>query len=106
MANALSDVQATFLSLDSQYNILLAGCKTQAQRDVLAAQYAAAQQNYQRTLNATLTDDDAQVAALSTQLKSANLQVVQATAQLGNISKVINDITTAVSLGAQLVAMV
>jgi hypothetical protein len=106
MANMLIDVQATFLSLDSQYNILLAGCKTQAQRDVLAAQYAAAQQNYQRTLNATLTDDDAQVAALSTQLKSANLQVVQATAQLGNISKVINDITTAVSLGAQLVAMV
>jgi hypothetical protein len=105
MENALSDVQATFLSLDAQYNVLLAGCKTQAQRDALYAQYAAAQQNYQSTLNATLTDDDAQVTALSTQLKAANAQVVQATAQLGNISKVINDITTAVSLGAQLVAM-
>ena len=98
-------MQATFLSLDAQYNVLLAGCRTQAQRDALAAQYAAAQQNYQSTLNATLTDDDAQVAALSTRLRAANAQVVQATAQLGNIGKVINDITTAVSLGAQLVAM-
>jgi hypothetical protein len=105
MANTLSDVQATFQSLDAQYNFLLAGCQTQAQRDALAAQYAAAQENYQSALNATLTDDDAQVAALSTQLKAANAQVVQATAQLGNISKVISDVTTAVSLGAQLVAM-
>ena len=56
MANALSDVQATFLSLDAQYNTLRAGCKTPAQRDALAAQYSTAQQNYQSTLNATLAD--------------------------------------------------
>jgi hypothetical protein len=105
MANALSDVQATFLSLDAQYNTLRAGCKTPAQRDALAAQYSTAQQNYQSTLNATLADDDAQVAALSTQLKAANAQVVRATVELGNISKVIDDITTAVTLGAQLVGM-
>jgi hypothetical protein len=106
MANALSDVQATFLSLDAQYNVLFEGCKNQTQRDALAAQYSTAQQNYQSALNATLTDDDAQVALLNTQLKAANAEVVKATAQLGNISKVIDDITTAVSLGTQLVAMV
>jgi len=106
MATALSDVQATFLSLDAQYNVLLAACTTQAQKDALSAQYSDAQQNYQSTLNATLTDDDAQVAALSTQLKAANAQVVRATVESGNISKVIDDITTAVSLGTQLVAMV
>ncbi len=105
MANALSGVEATFLSLDAQYGVLRAACKTQEQRDALAAQYAAAQQNYQSTLNAMLTDDDAEVAALSTQLQAANAQVVRATAESGNISKVIDDITTAVSLGAKLVTM-
>jgi len=70
MATALSDFQATFLSLDAQYNVLVAVYKTQARRDALSAQYATAQQNYQSTLNATLTDDDAQVGAPSTQLKA------------------------------------
>lgn len=105
MANALIDVQSTYLSLDSQYNMLLASCTTQDQRDALSALYSKALQNYQTTLNATLSEDDAQVAALSAQLKDANTQVVHATAQMGNIGKVINDITTAVTLGAQLVAM-
>jgi hypothetical protein len=106
MANALSDVQATYLSLDSQYNTLYAGCQTQPQRDALAAQYSAAELNYQSTLNATLEDDDAQVAALSTQLKAANALVVRATVEMGDMSKVINNITSAVTLGAQLLKMV
>jgi len=106
MANTLADVQATFLSLDAQYNLLLAGSETQAQRYALSLQYATARQNYESALNATLTDVDEQVAALSTQLKAANARVVRATAQLANISKVIDDITTAVELGSQLVAMV
>jgi hypothetical protein len=106
MANALSDVQATYLSLDSQYNTLLAACQTQPQRDALGAQYSAAQQNYWSTLNATLADDDAQVAVLSTQLKAANTLVVRATVEMGDISKVITNITTAVTLGDQLLKMV
>jgi hypothetical protein len=105
MANALSDVQATFLSLNSQYIVLRAACKTDTQRDLLGAQYSAAQLNYQSTLNATLADDDAQVAALSKQLKAANAEVVRATVEMGDISKVITNITTAVTLGAKLVAM-
>jgi len=105
VANALDDVKNTFLSLDSQYNMLLAGCKTQEQRDALTAQYSAAQQHYQSALNAVLNDDDAQVAALSTQLKALNTQVVQATSQVGDISKVIDNITAAVSLGAKLITM-
>jgi len=106
MANALIDVQSTYLSLDAQYNMLLTNCTTQDQKNALSAQYSTALQNYQSTLNATLGDDDAQVATLSAQLKDANTQVVHATAQMGDMGKVINDITTAVTLGSHLVAMV
>jgi hypothetical protein len=104
VANTLVDVQATFLSVDSQYGVLLSACKTPDQRTSLGSQYAAARQNYQNTLNASLEDDDAEVAALSAQLKAANAAVVRATVQMGDIAKVIDDVTSAVTLGAQLVA--
>jgi hypothetical protein len=105
MGSALNHVQATFLSLDAQYNALRARCKTQAQRDAVAALYATAEQNYRSTLYATLIDNDPQVAALRAQLKAANAQVVRALAQLAEIGEVIDDIDKAVSLGTQLVAM-
>jgi hypothetical protein len=107
MANALTDVQATFLSLDSQYPLLRnGGCQTQAQMDALADQYSTAELNYQTALNKTLSDDDPQVATLSTQLIAINKQVAQATTQMGDIAKVIGDITTAVGLGTQMLKMV
>ncbi|MFT4111699.1 hypothetical protein [Silvibacterium sp.] len=106
MANALDDVQETFTTLDAQYNTLLIGCKTQADRDALKAKYALAQQNYDACVNKLLSDDDATVAALDKQLKTANVQVKTAVAQMGNMQKVIGDITTAVSYGSQLLSMV
>lgn len=103
MPNVLDDVQTTYLSLDSQYSVLLAGCKNQAERDALGAQYATAQQNYQTALNKMLSDDDPVVAALDKQLRDANLLVVRATLELGNLSAVIDNIATAVALGSTLV---
>ena len=104
MANALIEVQTTFLSLDSQYVMLRAACKTDRDRAALAAKYAAAQKNYQTTLNQMLKDDDAQVAALAKQLKAANAAVNHATQEMGDISKVIDDLATAIDLGSKLIA--
>jgi len=104
MANALTDVQNTFLSLDNQYNMLRAACKTEQDRANLAAKYTDAQKNYQTTLNKTLEDDDVQVAALSKALKAANSVVDQATKEMGDMSKVLDGITTAIDLGSKLIA--
>ncbi len=105
MANTLIDVQATFLALDAEYHMLLVVCQTEEQRDALAAQYSAARQNYQNSLEATLADDDPQVAALAMQLKDANTLVVQSIEQLGDIARVIANIANAVSLGANVMAV-
>lgn len=105
MPDVLSTVQATFTTLDTQYNLLLAACRTQQERDELANQYAVAQEAYQRTLGQILTDDDPKVAALSTQLKAANAVVRQSVNEMGDMNKVIDNITTAVTLAAQMVAM-
>ena len=104
MPNVLSDVQDTFLSLDAQYNTLLEKCKTQADRDALADRYTAAQGAYQTCVGNMLADDDADVAAIDAQLKVANGVVKQAVTEMDNMSKVLDGLTKAITLGAQLVA--
>jgi hypothetical protein len=106
MPDVLSTVQATFLSIDSQYNLLRAVCTTQQQRDDLGNQYAEAQEAYLACIGKMLRDDDPEIAALNIQLKSANAKVAKAANVMGNMSKVIDDITTAVSLGALLVGKI
>jgi hypothetical protein len=103
MPNALSDVQNTFTTLDAQYNMLRAACTTDADRNALAGKYATAQKNYQTCIGQMLSDDDAQVAALSAQLKAANTEVAKAVTEMGNMSKVLDNITQAITLGAQLI---
>src|SRR5579859_5315712 len=103
MANALTDVLATYLSLDQQYTKLRKACTSDKQREDLGVQYATAQQNYQTCLNKELSDDDDEIADLSAKLKAANIQVQNAADHLDKISQVIDQITAAVSFGSKLV---
>lgn len=106
MNNALQSVQATFLLIDAQYNLLRLACTSQQQRDALAGQYAAAEDAYEACIDKALEDDNPAVAALRTQLDAANAQVKQSVAEMGDMSKVIDRITTAVTLGANLAAKI
>jgi hypothetical protein len=101
MANALAGVQATFLSLDGQYNLLLAACRTQADRDALSARYSAAETAYDQCVGQILEDDDTAVAALCTQLTTINKQVSALTTQMGDIGKVLTVLDQALKLGQQ-----
>ena len=106
MANALLDVQQTFTSLDSQYNMLKLSCKTDAERQTLSDKYGDAQANYEECIGKMLSDDDKEVADLSAQLKTANQKVAKLESEMGNMSTVIDDITHAITLGSQLVAKI
>ncbi len=106
MANALGDVQATFLNLDGQYNLLLAACRNQADRDALSMRYSAAQSAYQACVGQLLQDDDAAVAALCTQLTTVNKQVSALTTEMGDMSKVLTVLDQALKLGEQIMACV
>jgi hypothetical protein len=106
MANALESVQATFTSIDQQYNMLLAACQTQAARDALSARYAAAQDAYLKCVGQRLEDDDAMVSALCTQLVAVNKQVSALETQMGDMSKVFAILDQALQLGQQVMACV
>jgi hypothetical protein len=104
MANALLDVVDTFTSLDANYNELLLACRTQADRDALKAEYEAAEENVEACTNRELEDDDAEVAELCKDLKICNDEVKKAVAEMGDMSKVIDNLTEAITIGSQLIA--
>ncbi|HEY1809690.1 MAG TPA: hypothetical protein VGG42_14080 [Acidobacteriaceae bacterium] len=104
MANALANVQATFLNLDGQYNLLLAACPTQADRDALSARYSAAQNAYEECADQLLEADDAALTALCTQLTTVNKQVSALTTEMGDMSKVLTVLDQALKLGQQIIS--
>ncbi len=106
MANALQDVVNTFLTLDKQYNELRLACRTQTDRDELDRQYTTAQANNEECTNKELQDDDRQVAALSNNLKARNAELQRAVVEMGNMTKVLDNLTAAVTIGSELVALV
>jgi hypothetical protein len=106
MANALADVQNTFTSLDQNYNMLRAACQTDDDRKALDAKYEAAESNYDQCVDKMLADTDPQVATLLANLKPLNDQVAKAVTEMGNMSKVIDTVTQAVTLGSQLLKLV
>lgn len=106
MADVLADVVATYTLIDSRYVPLRAACTTPQQQTDLESQYSAAQKAWCACENKMLEDDDAEVAALSEKLKAANTKVDRSTRELAEMSAVLNDITEAVTTGAQIVAKI
>jgi hypothetical protein len=104
MANALLDVIDTFTSLDANYDVLMVACQTQTDRDALKAKYAAAQANVETCTGKALEDDDAEVAELSKDLKICNDEIKIAETEMGDMSKVLDNLTQALTIGAQLIA--
>ncbi len=104
MANALAEVQETYLSLDKNYSLLLAACQTEAQREQLEAQYAQAQDAYEKCLGQMLDADTAEIADLTARLKVVNAQIAGALSVMGDMSKVLNVITQALTIGEELIA--
>jgi len=105
MANALLDVVDTFTSLDAQYNMLRIACKTPADLVTLDARYATAQARIEFCTENELEDDDDEVAILDTQLKARNFELKKATTEMGDMSKVLNNLTEAVTIGGKLIGM-
>lgn len=106
MQSALQELETTYLTLQSQINMLSVACQTQEQRDALSTQYVQARNNYWACVNKAFHDDDPQVVNLTSQLNAANQELSKAVQQMGDITKTINDITNVVTQGAQLASKV
>jgi hypothetical protein len=106
MQSPLQELETTYFTLQAQINTLSQACQTQDERDSISAQYVKARQNYWACVNKAFHDDDPQVLSLTSQIDAANQQLSTAVKQMGNITKVITDITNTVTLGEQLASKV
>jgi hypothetical protein len=104
MANALLEVVDTFTALDARYNLLWVACQTQGDRDALDANYVAAEENVETCTGKALEDDDAEIAQLSNELKTCNDEIKKAVTEMGGMSKVLDNLTEAITIGSQLIA--
>ena len=99
------------LALENQYKSLRASLPTveaqgatEDQLNTLRNAIAKSQDNYFAAVQSILHDDDPEVAALSSQMKTIQLTLDQAVKQMGNIAEFLNDVTKAVDIGSQLAA--
>jgi len=106
MQEPLNQLENTYFTLQGQIDMFSAACQTQDQRNALTTQYVQARANYWACVNKAFHDDDPQVASLTSQIAAANTALAGDVAQMGEITKVLADITNVVTIGTQLAAKV
>lgn len=104
-------MNASTLALENQYFLLRNSLSevmnqgaTETQLNILRAAIAASRNNYWTATRSILHDDDPEVAALISQMNAIQLTLDQTIKHLGEIAKVLDEITKAVEVGSQLAA--
>ena len=98
-------------ALENQYFLLRAALGTLSdqgatpeQVNQMRTQVVQSRTNYWTALNKVLHDDDPQVQQLVNQLNAEQATLETTVAQLANVTKMIDTVTKAVSIGSQIVA--
>jgi hypothetical protein len=106
MGDALAAVENIYFTFQDNLNDALAACPDQASRDAVMSKYVAARQNYWQCINKGFHDDDPAVQALVVQAKAACADLETIDAHLGDIARVIDIVTKAVTVGSQIASKV
>ena len=102
MSDALSNVEAIYFTIQTNLDMMLAACPSQIERDQIMTQYVAARQNYFQCINKAFHDDEPALEALVVQAKSCITALTRINDHLGDITKVVNDLTQTVTIGAEI----
>jgi len=106
MGDALSTLEGIYTSLQASLDDMLMACPTQADRDIVMSKYVAARENYWNCIKKAFHDDDPAVQALVAEGKEDIDAIKKINESLGNITKVIDTITNAVTVGSKIAAKV
>ena len=91
--------------LDTNFNNIFKRCTTDEERNALRDNYTSSRDNYWEARARVFAETDPTVARARDSLKAANTQMKQDVASLAAISKTLNSIAAAVSVGAKLVTL-
>lgn len=97
--------------LENQYESLRASLTTvetqgapEDQLNTLRNAIAKSRDNYFAATEKILHDDDPEVAALSSKMKTIQVTIDESVKQMGDVAKFLDDVTKAVDIGSQLAA--
>jgi len=101
----LAALQEQYFFLDRNFSELFAACTTDAQRDVLRADYVQARDNYLKARLEAFAEDDPMVAGLRDQIEQAQGEVERSAKELADVSATLELITKAVNLASRVVVL-
>jgi len=104
MQNPLAALEQNYTTVQNQVNMLPLDCN-QVERDGFNAQLVAARNAYLSCLDKAFRGDDPQVVALTAQLKQQTQSIKDDVQNMGDIAKVLDQITTAVKTASNLAAL-
>jgi hypothetical protein len=104
MGNSLQALEDQYMLLTQNLSAVLGACATQQEKDAVMQQYVTARRNYWNSIQKIFHDDDPSIAALVKRMNDEQKQIKGTVARLNEISRVINVITDAVSIGSALAA--
>jgi len=102
MGPPLQALEDQYMLLTQNLSMILAACPTQTERDQVMRQYVTARRNYWDSIQKVFHDDDPQIVGLVQEMQTEQKKIQDATNHLNNISRVIDIITQAVSVGTTL----
>ena len=102
MGPSLQALEDQYMLLTQNLSMILAACPTQTERDQVRTQYVTARRNYWNSIQKVFHDDDPQIVGLVQEMQTEQKKIQDATNHLNNISRVIDIITQAVSVGTTL----
>lgn len=105
MGDALGALEDLYVFLTSNLSALQAACPADPQKTELMTLYVAARRNYWQCIDVTLHDDDPAIMSLVAQMKTQQAAITQEVAILNDVAKILNDLTTAVQIGAKIAAL-
>jgi hypothetical protein len=102
---------STLALLENQYESLRASLTTvetqgapEDKLNTLRNAIAKSRDNYFAAAEKILHDDDPEVAALSSKMKTIQVTIDESVKQMGDVAKFLDDVTKAVDIGSQLAA--
>jgi hypothetical protein len=105
MGDALAVLENLYIFLTSNLSALQAACPDDPQKSELMSLYVSARKNYWQCIDVTLHEDDPMIVSLVAQMKTQQSVITQETAVLNDVAKLLNDLTTAVQIGAKIATL-
>jgi hypothetical protein len=105
MGDALTSLEAQYIFLTNHLDEYLGACKKETDQNSIRSAYVDSRRNYWSCINKIFHDDDPRVAATVREVMTAQQSLEDSLEQLNNVTKIINIVTSAVKVGAQLASL-